>query len=116
MTPKDKFIYKVCKSNEWNQAKEKNKYLGSSKDISDGFIHFASKRELRSTIEKYFLKEKDLTILKVDINLLNNLKWEKSRDGLFFPHLYSIFNLNSVKETYEMTILENGLFSIPDSF
>ena len=116
MTSNEQFVYKVCKKLEWVKAKETRKYLGSDKDIYDGFIHFSTKRELKSTIEKYFSKEKNLIILKVDVNLLDNLKWEKSRDGLLFPHLYSKFNLDSIQEIYKMNILEDGILSIPNSF
>ena len=51
------FIYKICTKVEWLKAKNEGKFLGSKKDIEDGFIHFSSKDQLKGTLSKYFLNQ-----------------------------------------------------------
>ena len=116
MIKNDKLIYKVCNKSEWNDAKKLGKFYGSKKDILDGYIHFSPKNQTKSTVEKYLLNQKDLVILEVDENLLDNLSWERSRDGLFFPHLYSFLNISSVKAIYDLPIQKDGSYKFPNGF
>ena len=116
MIKKNKLIYKICQRSEWEKAKNNGVFKGSSKDILDGYIHFSSKDQIRSTYEKYFLNKKDLIIIEVNTKILNNLLWEKSRDNLLFPHLYSYLDINSLKKIYNIKIEKDGSCKFPDNF
>ena len=61
-----KYVYKICTSEEWEKAKKKGKYEGSKKDKEDGFIHFSDKEQLKETLNKFFFKQKNLILLKID--------------------------------------------------
>ncbi|MCP5382546.1 MAG: DUF952 domain-containing protein [Kordiimonadaceae bacterium] len=95
---KNDFIYKICTKSEWKEATVKGIYKGSSDDIRDGFIHFSAIEQVKGTLEKHFKNQKDLVLLKIAIDRLpiEALKWEKSRSGQKFPHLYNDLNLGSV--------------------
>ena len=108
MVINNKLIYKVCHKSEWKIAKKIGKFYGSEKDISDGYIHFSSGKQLKSTVKKFFLNQDNLIILEVDPNLVKNLVWEKSHNGLFFPHLYSYLDISSVTRTCNLPIQKNG--------
>lgn len=88
---KNDVIYKICKKSEWEKAVAKGTYNGSSDDIRDGFIHFSAYDQVKGTLDKHFKDQKGLVLLKIAVERLpaGALKWEKSRNGQEFPHLYS---------------------------
>ena len=111
-----KYIFKIIDSEEWQKAKETGAYLGSSKDIQDGFIHFSGEDQVKGTLEKYYLKQENLVLLKVETLKLEHLIWEQASDGNMFPHLYSSLDLSNVIEEFEITLTEDGNHKLPDSF
>ncbi|MDG1707682.1 MAG: DUF952 domain-containing protein [Emcibacteraceae bacterium] len=94
----EKTIYKICGQNEWNNAQKNGIYLGSQDDLRDGFIHFSSKVQVEGTLAKHFKDKKDLLLLEIEVDKLptDELKWEVSRNGEKFPHLYGDLNLEAV--------------------
>lgn len=112
-----KFIYKICYKKDWLSAKKKRKFYGSKKDRLDGYIHFSNKNQVPSTLKKYFYNKKEkLILLKVSTLKLDNLYWEKSRNGLLFPHLYSYLNLKNVLKIYKIILKKNGTHKLPVNF
>ena len=108
-----KYIYKICTKEEWEEAKKKGKYEGSKKDKEDGFIHFSDKEQLKETFNKFFFKQKNLTLLKIDALKLKNLIYEQVSDGNMFPHLYGPFEISNVIAEYKIDLRENGSHNIP---
>jgi len=108
-----KHIYKIIENNELIKAKLSGVYLGSSKDIQDGFIHFSAEEQIENTLEKYYSNKKDLVLLKVDTLNLDHLIWEQASDGNMFPHLYSKFDLSNVIEEVEISLDKNGNYKLP---
>ena len=107
------FIYKICTKAEWLLAKKEGKFLGSKKDIEDGFIHFSNKDQLKGTLSKYFLNRKDLVLLKVEALKLNNLIYEQASDGNMFKHLYAHLDISHVYNDYEININAEGNHILP---
>lgn len=97
-------IYKICPSKEWESALRLGAYKGSKDDLRDGFIHFSSKDQVEGTLAKHFSTQKGLLLLDVDVALLaaGALKWEVSRNGEKFPHLYNDLNLDAVINVHEI--------------
>ena len=90
----EKTIYKICPRPEWESAAKIGTYYGSSDDVCDGFIHFSCASQLAGTLAKHFTNQTDLVLVSVPIvELGTELKWEASRGGQLFPHLYG--NLNT---------------------
>jgi len=102
-----KYIYKILDNNEWQKAKSKGLYSGSSKDIQDGFIHFSGEEQIEGTLNKYYSKQENLILLKIDTLNLDHLIWEQASDGNFFPHLYSTLNINSVVDEFKISLEGN---------
>ena len=113
---KIKFIYKICKISEWTSAQKKGKFVGTKKDLEDGYIHFSKKNQIKSTLKKYFLNEDNLVLLKIDISKLDNLIFEKSTNDNFFPHLYSDLKLNHVKKKYKIILKKDGYHTLSPTF
>ena len=96
-------IYKIFLISEWNLFEETGKSNGSAIDLSDGYIHFSTAKQLRETAQKYFKEESEFELLACDSkSLKKNIKWELSRGGDLFPHLYSQLLFSDIK--WHMTI------------
>ena len=111
-----KFIYKICTKSELNDAKYKQKFEGSKKDLDDGFIHFSGEEQVKETLKKYYLNQKDLILLKIETLKLDHLIWEQASDGNMFPHLYSALDLSNVVEEFEVFLKDDGSHVLPDNF
>ena len=111
-----KFVYKICSKSELNEAKNKDQFTGSKKDLEDGFIHFSGEDQVKGTLEKYYSKQKNLVLLKVEALKLDHLIWEQASDGNMFPHLYSVLDLSNVVDEFEISLDEDGTHKLPDTF
>ena len=107
-----KFIYKICKTAEWNTFKRKKKFYGTEKDLLDGYIHFSSRNQVKTTLKKHFFRKDNLILLKIEALKLKGLKWEKSKEGEVFPHLYSFLDIEDVKSIHKIFLLKNDIHSI----
>jgi uncharacterized protein (DUF952 family) len=82
-------IYKICPQALWRQAEEAGRFDGTPIDLADGYIHFSTVGQVRETAAKHFFGQADLLLVAVDAGSLGDaLKWEVSRGGALFPHLY----------------------------
>ncbi|GAA1765382.1 DUF952 domain-containing protein [Luedemannella helvata] len=90
-------IYKLLTSPEWAQAVESGQFDGSVVDHQDGYIHFSTAEQVVVTAQRYFTGVPDLTMLVVDPTPLGDaLRWEPSRGGDLFPHLYAPLPVSAV--------------------
>jgi uncharacterized protein (DUF952 family) len=93
-------IYKICERASWRLAEQTGTYRGSQADARDGFIHFSTAAQLAGTMAKHFSGQRELLLVAVDAGGLGaSLKWEPSRGGELFPHLYAALPLTAVRWT-----------------
>jgi uncharacterized protein (DUF952 family) len=91
-------VYKICESALWHEAERVSVFHGASIDKRDGFIHFSTAAQVRETAAKHFAGLDDLMLVAVDADALDSgLKWEVSRGGDLFPHLYGALQLAAVR-------------------
>jgi uncharacterized protein (DUF952 family) len=82
-------IFHMCRRDEWQAATASGMYAGSSQDRADGFIHFSSAAQIVASAAKHRAGQDDLVLIEVAAESLgDSLKWEASRGGALFPHLY----------------------------
>ena len=82
-------VYKICPASEWSEAVAAGTYRGSGVDRRDGFIHLSTSQQLEATLRLHFAGQRDLVLVAVDPDALGAaLRWEPSRGGALFPHLY----------------------------
>lgn len=88
-------IYKILRATEWQQASANTAYAGSADDLRDGFIHFSTGEQLQGTLDKYYRGEKQVCIAAFESQQFSEdmLRWEPSRGGDLFPHLYATLNV-----------------------
>ena len=108
-----KYIFKIIDNDEWQKVKKSGTYSGSLKDTEDGFIHFSGEDQVKGTLEKYYSKQKNLVLLKIETLKLDHLIWEQASDGNMFPHLYSSLDLTNVVDEYEITVGKDGSHKLP---
>lgn len=88
--PDHHVIYKIVEQAEWQQAVVRGVYRGSPDDLRDGFVHFSTQDQLEGTARKHFSGRPGLMLVAIDaLSLGASLKWEPSRGGELFPHLYA---------------------------
>lgn len=90
-------VYKIVATDEWREAKAAGVFEGAAIDRADGFIHFSRAEQAPDTAAKWFAGRDDLTLAAVDADVLGaELRWEPSRGGALFPHLYAALPMTAV--------------------
>ena len=111
-----KFVYKICSKQELLEAKKQSRFIGSKKDLEDGYIHFSGEEQVKGTLKKFYSNKNELILLKVDTLKLDHLIWEQASDGNMFPHLYSPLDLSSIVDEFEIFLKDDGSHILPDNF
>lgn len=105
-------IYKIVHQAEWCAAEALGRFAGSPVDLKDGFIHFSTAAQAPETAAKHFAGANDLLLVAVDAALLD-LKWEVSRGGALFPHLYGDLPLSAVRSVDPLPLCASGEHRFP---
>jgi len=107
-------IYKICTADEWREAERTGGYHGSAVDHKDGFIHFSTAEQAAETAAKWFAGQRNLVLVAVDPDALGDkLKWEPSRGGALFPHLYGELDVKTVLRVDPLPLDETGRHKFP---
>ena len=97
-----KRIYKILTSAQWKQFQDDRVFHGAPIDRQDGFIHFSAADQVRGTLEKHFAGQNGLLIVAANVDAMGaQLKWEVSRGGAMFPHLYDVWTIDTVDEVFD---------------
>jgi uncharacterized protein (DUF952 family) len=90
-------VYKIVATEEWAKAQAAGAFTGAAVDRADGFIHFSTAEQAPETAAKWFAGQGDLSLAAVDAEALgDDLRWEPSRGGALFPHLYAELPMSAV--------------------
>jgi uncharacterized protein (DUF952 family) len=98
---------------EWRAAEAVGRFEGSAVDLKDGFIHFSTAVQAPETAAKHFAGVHDLLLVAVDAAALD-LKWEVSRGGALFPHLYGSLPMSAVRRVEPLPLCASGEHRFPD--
>lgn len=91
-------IYKILARAQWAAAEAAGRYDGSAVDLKDGFIHFSTAAQAAETARRHFAGQPDLVVLEIEADDLGEaLRWEPSRGGDLFPHLYAPLEVRHVR-------------------
>jgi len=108
-------IYKICDAPAWREAELAGVYRGSADDSRDGFIHFSTAEQLAGTLARHYAGKTGLLLIAVDVEKLGPaLRWELSRGGELFPHLYGELDLGAVTGVREIATGADGSHSVPE--
>lgn len=108
-------IYKICPAPLWREAERAGAFHGAPVDLADGFIHFSTAEQAPETAAKHFGGEPDLLLVAVDAERIGDaLRWEPSRGGALFPHLYATLPLQAVAWVEPLPLGPDGTHLFPD--
>ncbi|MDX8462188.1 DUF952 domain-containing protein [Mesorhizobium humile] len=102
-------IYKIAPEALWREAERNGRFIGAPIDIADGFIHFSTAGQVRETAARHFAGQSDLLLIAIDgAKLGDALKYEVSRGGALFPHLYAPLALDAALWVKPLPLGANG--------
>lgn len=103
-------IYKILARAEWEQARAAGRFEGSGIDLQDGYIHFSTAAQAQETARRHFAGREELVVLEVEADDLGvAIRWESSRGGDLFPHLYGALDLGQVRGVTEAPLGGDGV-------
>lgn len=110
----DSHIYKILDRADWMAACDKGAYHGSADDLRDGFIHFSTAPQVPGTLERHFADAQNLVIAAFSAAAVGQgLRWEASRKGELFPHLYGPLDPHACLKVHALNRDAEGRFILP---
>ncbi len=107
-------VYKICPRTLWLEAERNGVFRGAGVDHADGYIHFSTAEQVRETAARHFAGQSDLVLVVVEAETLGPaLKWEPSRGGALFPHLYGDLPLRYVRSVEPLPLGTDGVRRLP---
>ena len=108
-------IYKICTAEEWERAVAAGRFAGSVVDLADGFIHFSTGEQVRETAARHFAGREGLVIVAFDDATFGpELRYEHSRGGALFPHLYAVLETHAALWVEPLPIGADGAHIFPE--
>lgn len=108
-------IFKIFAAAEWAALEREGETAGAPVDLTDGFIHFSTAGQATETAAKHFAGREGLMLVAVEAETLGDaLKWEPSRGGGLFPHLYAPLRRDQVVWAKPLPLSPSGAHVFPD--
>lgn len=108
-------IYKICPALLWREAEKLGFFAGAPIDVQDGYLHFSTAEQVRETAARHFAGQSDLLLIAIDAGSLGEaLRYEPSRGGDLFPHLYAHLPLWAVRWVKPLPLGQDGRHVFPD--
>jgi uncharacterized protein (DUF952 family) len=108
-------LYKIMRTTDWPPRDQDQAWAGSADDQRDGFLHFSTADQLQTTLEKHFKGEAGVTILAFNPASFSaqDMRWEPSRGGALFPHLYGTLDLRLACDKWQIDVPLPGCVALP---
>ncbi|MDP3896984.1 MAG: DUF952 domain-containing protein [Mesorhizobium sp.] len=111
----DRTIYKIAPRALWDEAVAAGAFLGAPVDLADGFIHFSTAAQMEETAARHFAGLDDLVLVAVDTAALGiALRFEPSRGGALFPHLYGALPIAATRWARPLPLGPDGRHVFPE--
>ena len=111
---RDRYIYKVLTPEQWSSFQTGGVFTGSPVDLQDGYIHLSCAGQLKATLDKWYAQYADVVLLQVEAAKINtHLKYEVSRGGAEFPHLFADLPMSAVGRVW-LVSPDKGVYRLPE--
>lgn len=108
-------IYKICPDILWREAEAQGVFAGAPVDLADGYIHFSTAEQARETAAKHFPGQQGLLLIAVDDSRFGDaMRYEPSRGGALFPHLYAALPVREVRWVQPLRLGPDGIHDFPE--
>lgn len=102
--PQPGYVYKICPQSDWETALATGVFTGAGIDLADGYIHLSTMAQVQDTARLHFRGQTGLILLEIETAALGDaLRYEASRNGALFPHLYGPLPVVAVRRTWVLT-------------
>lgn len=92
--------FKILTADQWAAFEAAGAFTGAPVDLTDGYIHMSTAEQLEETLAKHFAGQENLVIAEIDLTALGDtVRWETSRGGQLFPHIYGVLPMSAVRGT-----------------
>ncbi len=109
--------FKIDSASNWTKSLEKGVYIPHGIDVIDGFIHLSAPHQVLQTFAKYFAGQTNLVLIEINLDSLGDqLKWEVSRGGDLFPHIYGTLKTDAVVAAHNIEYDAQGEAIFPQGF
>ncbi|MFN7178427.1 DUF952 domain-containing protein [Hyphomonas sp.] len=108
-------IYKLLTESDWNAAAVSGQ-TASAIDLSDGYVHLSTSAQVKETARRYFSGEARVKLLRFDPDTLGDIRWEPSRGGDLFPHLYGALMIARAEAGWWLLRGADGALVFPENF
>lgn len=113
----DLFAFKILTREQWEQFRANGQFSGAPVDVADGYIHLSARDQVVETVERHFAGEDDLVLAMIDLAPLGDtVRWEPSRGGALFPHVYGPLPMSAVTTKARIRIDADGKHVFPAGF
>ena len=110
----DRIAYKIMSSTELEQMRHDGLFRGSPVDVADGYIHLSCGSQVAATLDKHFSGVNGLVLAAVDLSRLGDaVRWEPSRGGQLFPHIYGVLTMDAVVSVGPLERTPDGAVKLP---
>ena len=107
-------VYKVLTGPQMDALEADGSFAGAPIDLTDGYIHMSAAAQLTETVDKHFAGQDDLHVVAVDLDAIGEaIRWEESRGGQLFPHIYAALPLSAVIAYSPLERDEDGRVKLP---
>ena len=113
MSARPDTAYKVLTADQM-RALEADRFAGAPIDLADGYIHLSTRDQLTETVDRHFAGQSDLWVAAIDLAALGEtIRWEESRGGALFPHIYGPLPLDTVIAYGALERDDGGMVKLP---
>lgn len=111
------FAYKILTGGQFAQMKADGVFKGAPADLADGYIHMSTREQAAGTAARHFAGQDALVLLMIDLAPFGDaVRWEESRGGALFPHLYGDLPMSAVAGKVVLRLDEQGVHQFPAGF
>ncbi|WP_421694161.1 DUF952 domain-containing protein [Aestuariivirga sp.] len=103
-----RILYKIITAAEWRDAEAKSVFEGSAVDLKDGFVHLSAPHQVRETAARHFAGQEGLLLVALAEGDLPNLRWEPSRGGDLFPHVYGVIETRLAASVLPLPLVDGA--------
>lgn len=111
--PRAMLVYKILTTPQWDDLQARGQTPGAPVDLADGFVHLSGPDQVAGTLARHFAGQDGLVLLAIEAEGLTGLRWEVSRGGALFPHLYGPLRRDTVVWSAQIPLGPDG-HRLPD--
>lgn len=111
---RDRYIYKALTSPQWTEFQVGGVFKGSPVDLADGYIHMSCTAQFKETLDKWYADQAEVVLLQIEAETIAaDLKYEVSRGGAEFPHLFADLPMSAVGKVWVVSS-DAGVYTLPE--